>query len=297
MRKLLAVLLCLLFPVCCLAENLAVGGTENTAVVSLGTGFAEKCGMSLILAESEESAADAMLASGDTFCLCTQQMIIRALQGYAEGDPRTDMRAAAILAADDVFLVMRCAAAEQTGISDLTSFMEYVAENPYSIVLMRLLDADPYDRACCVLMGEMDVDAEQMYFDLEDMVACSESDVPYVLLTGAADAAALSGEGFTVVGCLGGARSPYFPETECAAEAGMPVCQGVWYGIFGPAGSDVSSVAAFAADLSADSSWQELLQTHYLRSVQTDDFQAFVTEQCTDLVSYMTMEGLFFYEE
>ena len=296
MKKLIAIILCLLCPLTCMAQTLVCGGADNETLQQVGTLLSSACGMSLSSVETEEAAANEMLANADTFCLATQQMPIRALQGYADGDPRRDMEAVALVAKDDVFLAMYQPAAEAIGVSDLAGFQAYVTANEYGVTLMRYLDANAYDRACCTLFDGLYVDSEPFY-DLEDMMGSVDEEPPYVLLVGAADAAKLAADGYVVLGCMSEARSPFFPELQCAGEVGLPVCQGVWYGVFAPAGVDVSAVAEAVKAAVTDPAWGEQLQSLMLQAATMDDFQSFVTEQCADLVAYMTAEGLFFYEE
>ena len=300
-RKLFAPLLCLclLCPALALGQTLYAGGAgdEASALSRLTEYLAGSCGWEMELDDSEEEAAGGMLANGG-LCLATQQLCIRALQGYCDGDPRTDMRGVTAVACQDLFLLMNADEAEALGIADLSGFRAYAEANEYSLILMRSLDAGACDRACCVLADALCLDSE-VFMDLEDMEACADEETPYVLVVTASDAVRLSGSGFAVLGCLSGDSPDDFPEAQSAAEAGLPMCQAVWYGILSPAngtGDDAAVTASLTAAMNADA-WDALLSELHLREVEITGFAAFVTEQCADLVDYMTAEGLFFYEE
>lgn len=295
MKKLLVLFLCLLLPASCFAQALNVGGSADSALVQIGTQLAAQCGYTLNCADTEESAVNAMLADTGSLCLATQQMPIRALQGYSNGDPRKDMQALTIVAKDDVFMLMRKNAAEAIGVTDLTTLNAFLEENEYGVTVMRFLDANAYDRACCTLFDTMYLDSD-VYTDLDDMVSSTDDETPYMLLVGASDAMKLSTGDFVVLGCMSETRSPFFPDIQCAAEAELPVCQGVWYGVFTTAGADTSVTSALQTAAN-DGAFITLLNNLYLQPASMDDFQSFVLFQCADLVAYMTAEGLFFYEE
>jgi len=276
MKKMLAALLILLFlPVCALGDGL-VAAKEDAALaqaLSLNGSTQESrldCLIRVILGEADAA-------------LITQQELIEALQGYAEGDVRTDIQAAAVLAQNDLYLVCSADTARETGISDLKSLRDYLIENEYSLMLMRCFQASNADYASLLLMEEMAFDSD-IFVDEKDKTDQLASGA-YVLCTDTEGALALAQDGYTVLGALTKERTAEFPDLPCAEECGLPVIPGTCFLAVMQAGADPApyqNITIGEEDLAA-------LHLH----APDPDFS--LADTIASYVEYMTQEGLFFY--
>lgn len=278
MKKLCAWMLALaLLSICCsaLAGGIAASADDAALIKALGLD-ADAKGQRL-------DALNRLIRKETDMALITQQELIEALQGYADGDVKTDLQWVQALAQNDLYLLCAAQTAQDAGISDLASLRDYLAENGYALFIMRSFQAGNADYAAMLLMQEMDFDSEMFVDDQDKMEHLADG--AYVLVADTAQALALAQEGHAVLGPLTAERTKEFPDLPCAAECGLPQVRGAWYALVARAGADLSAWQAISLD-------EDALADLHLHAPDADislpaDIDAYV--------DYMTEEGLFFY--
>ena len=231
--------------------------------------------------DSRMAALNAVLKDDHAAALLTQQELIESLQGYSEGDVKTDIQLVRALGQSALYVV--CSeetAGEMKTLSDLAAYLQ---ENEYALQIMRCFTASNADYASMMLMDAMALDSEMFVDDQEKWD--SIGDGPFILVAEEENAIELNEKGYVVLGALTQERTAAFPDLPCAQECGLPVVRGTYYGLFAKAGADASAFADAALS-------EETLAAHHLMAPDQD---ISLEEDITHYVDYMTGEGLFFY--
>lgn len=231
--------------------------------------------------DSRMAALNAVLKDDHAAALLTQQELIESLQGYSEGDVKTDIQLVLALGQSALYVV--CSeetAGEMKTLSDLDAYLQ---ENEYALQIMRCFTASNADYASMVLMDAMPLDSEMFVDDQEKWDSVGNG--PFILVAEEAKTLELAQDGYVVLGALTKERTAAFPELPCAEECGLPAVRGTYYALFAKADADGS----FFADAKLS---DETLADHHLMAPDAD---ISLEEDITHYVDYMTGEGLFFY--
>ena len=241
---------------------------------------------------TSDEAANRMLSEPGVFLLDSQAAPIAGLQGYTDEDLRTEMVPVCVVAESPLYIVMDAHKAEEYGISDAETLASYISEHEYELTFARHIGADVIDRAVTLLGNNIAVLTD--YFMPEE--------IPEILHTGGADGTVMTGaelannaDELLILCCLGENRSEAFPDVSCAAEAGFPVCRGETMWIFTSVKTDSDLIEQYARKISEAE--LELPDGFERRNLTGDALQEDLQTLFADLKSYMTSEGLFFYEE
>ena len=299
MKKVLAILFIFLF-ICSAA--LAEGRLEapympDTPEAAVAAAAAAALNMELHLTEDADivQAADAMLQAPGTLLCADQSLLIASLQGYTSQDLRVAMQPVCRIAASQLFLVVHAQTAASLGISDAESLLSYIQEHEYETFLARHIDADEIDRAAVRL-------AESLAMFMEGY---PEDEIVSALESGEVLAALISGEeaaegipGILPVCSLGDERTEEFPDLPCAAELGLPVCEGRTLYLFTSSDTEDDTVQAASACLkNPDLSSLNGAAGFSFKPLAGEELKETIRGLIADYIGYMTSEGLFFYEE
>ena len=299
MKRLLALLLlCVLLCSAALAESaLEAPFVPDSAGAAVAAAAADALGLSLRLTEEADpgAAADAMLASPGLLLCADQAVLIAGLQGYTSADLRTAMRPVCRIASCPLYLAADAAMAEEMGFSDAEGLLALIAENEYELTFARHISADVIDRAVTKLADGIAVLTE---YYLEDEIAD-------VLASGEAQAAVITGDrlaaddGSLLPLCsLGAERTADRPDLPCAAELGIPVCDGVLVWILASADTPDETVQKAADTCLAIAPESFGAAPGYVFApLSGEDAAEEIARVFADYKEYMTSEGLFFYEE
>ncbi len=299
----LLLMLCLLLPLCAGAEGLLVAPFPEEAPESIvADAVASLLGRQVASLPdlNGAEAVNAMLAQPETLLLDTQAALFLSLQGYTAADCREAMRPVCCLGRQDLVLVMDAAAAMSRGIKDASSFRSWMADHEYELLIARFVDPDVIDYASFLLEQALPVLSETC-FDREEALDALSSDMLQLLVLPAASLP----EGVLPLFSLGSAPSPVLTDLPCAVSLGWPVCDGITLSLYASAALPQEEAAALADTLSA-----ALLQEAPATLADALTAAGFTTaflagEAFTDetaaafasYASYMTSEGLFFYEQ
>ena len=242
-------------------------------------------------AEDSPAAANRMLSDPGVILFDTQAALISGLQGYTDQDLRQAMTPLCRVARCPLFLVMDKTAAAEYGIEDAASFLTCIEANEYEFLLARHITADPVDRAATKLSDELPLLTD--YFLPEEILEeLHTGGVQAAILDGVTMRAADDGE-LLVLCALGDRRAKAYPDVPSAPEAGLPVCQDIFLGLYKANAGEEEAAPAADPELEA-----LLLSLGYEFSpLAGDDFKREIQDTFADYKAYMTAEGLFFYEE
>lgn len=295
MRKMmLFVLILCLLPLAGLADTdagILFAGWEDDIGIALSTALTSLTG---IYSESSGEGTVALndAAGSDWAALVTQQALLEGLQGYTDCEVRTDLQLLLPLAKDELFLVVSGETAETCGLTDLPSLQAFLTEHPFELTLMRSFEASAADYAAVQVFNALDLDTDT-FSDPED---CAENlvDGSYLMVADTAAAQVLSEEGAVVLGPLSEVRSSVFPDLPAAGECSLPVCLGNVWALYLAAEGDTEPWLEQLLPAVEDPAFKEILEANGLLPVAPEDFP--LAELLNDYVTYMTEEGLFFYE-
>ena len=298
MKKLMTLVIALLLvvtPVC--AERAVVSSFgEDSGEAELAAAVAETLGLPLMNEQDDSHGANRMLSDPERVLLGSQMVLIASLQGYADRDLRTDMKVIGRVAKSPLYLVMDAGTAADCGITDIGDLVRWLSENEYEMLCARHIDADPIDRAAVRLSEEMPV-LTDIYYDDEVLDVLHGNEIQLAVLS-EADLAAAEDPVLLILCCLDGERSAARPEIPCAAEAGLPVCQGLTLWLMASAEADTASVEAAARELPEEALREQLASWGYAFSpLFGEECEQEIRDTFADYKDYMTAEGLFFYEE
>lgn len=285
--------------VCCLAaaacaDEIVAPYDEDSAEGGIARTLAEQTGLSANLTGNgtSDEAANRMLAEPGVLLLDSQAAPIAGLQGYTDEDLRTEMIPVCQVAESPLYIVMDTQRAEEYGVSDAATLAGYISEHEYELTFARHIGADVIDRAVTRLGNEAAVLTDYFMPD----------EIPEILHTGEADGAVMTGaelaknaDDLLVICCLGADRSEAFPDVPCATEAGFPVCRGETLWIFASVKTDAGIIGQYAQKVSETE--LQLPEGFERRNLTGDALKEDLETLFADLKSYMTSEGLFFYEE
>ena len=268
----------------------------DSAGAAVAAAAAEALQLQLRLTEDADvaNAADIMLEDAGILLCADQAVLISSLQGYTSQDLRTAMRPVCRIAVSPLYLVVNAQAAESLGISGAESLLSYVAEHEYEMYIARHIDADVIDRAVIRLSDSVPVFTE----------GYPEEEIPSALENGEVLAAvysglqlAESGEALQPVCSLGSERTEAFPGLPCAAELGIPECDGIGIFLFASADAQdetVTQAAETCLGVGPEAAAVPGLSFAPLSGAELEDE---IRRLFADYKDYMTAEGLFFYEE
>ena len=269
----------------------------DTAGAAVAAAAAEALGAELHLTDGADlpKAADVMLQTPGNLLCADQSLIISGLQGYTSQDLRTAMRPVCRIAESPLYLVVDRLTAADIGVSDIGSLLAWIGEHEYEAYFARHLDADVIDRAVTRLSESVAV--------LTDYYATDE--IPSALAEGKALAAVVSeaqlgsaDPSLLPLCSLGGSRTGAFPDLPCAAELGLPVCDGIEIWLFASSETDDSAVEqAASVCLGMDPGSVDAVPGFAFAPLAGEKANEKIREVIADYIGYMTSEGLFFYEE
>jgi hypothetical protein len=236
-----------------------------------------------------------MLQAPGTLLCADQSLLISGLQGYTSQDLRTAMRPVCRVAASPLYLVVDRLTAADIGVSDAESLLVWIGEHEYEAYFARHIDADVIDRAVTRLSESVAV--------LTDYY--TEDEIPSALAGGKVLAAVVSDvqlaetdPALLPVCSLGAARTGAFPDLPCAAELGLPVCDGINIYLFTSSETDDATVEqAASACLNMDPGSVDTVPGFAFAPLAGEEVNEEIREIIADYIGYMTSEGLFFYEE
>ena len=269
----------------------------DSAGAAVAAAAAKALGTELRLTEGADlpKAADAMLQAPGTLLCADQSLLISGLQGYTSQDLRTAMRPVCRVAASPLYLVVDRLTAADIGVSDAESLFAWIGEHEYEAYFARHIDADVIDRAVTRLSESVAV--------LTDYY--TEDEIPSALAGGKVLAAVVSDvqlaeadPALLPVCSLGSARTGAFPDLPCAAELGLPVCDGINVYLFTSSETDDATVEqAASACLNMDPGSVDTIPGFAFAPLAGEEVNEEIREIIADYIGYMTSEGLFFYEE
>lgn len=297
MKKILPFLLALLLCASANAETAVIAPfAAETGEAQIAEAVAKAIGLPCLLTEDSAAAANRMLADPDILLCDTQNAMISSLQGYTAQDLRQEMTPLLRVARCPLFLVMDAATAADCGIHDAASFLEYITENEYMFLLARHISADAVDRAATKLSDELPVLADY-YLPEEILEELHADSFQCAVLDGATLRQADDGS-LLILCALGKERAAAYPDIPCAEEAGLPVCQDIFIGLYAAGNGGREAQEKASAFRSSPEMEALLLSLGYeLSPLSGADFEQEVRSTFDDFKAYMTAEGLFFYEE
>ena len=299
MKRFLACLfIALLACTAALAEHpLEAPYAQDSAGAAVAAAAAKALGTELHLTDGADlpKAADVMLQAPGTLLCADQSLIISGLQGYTSQDLRTAMKPVCRIAESPLYLVVNRVTASEIGISDMESLLAWIGAHEYEAYFARHLDADVIDRAVTRLSESVAV--------LTDYYA--EDEIPAALAEGKVLAAVVSevqldhaDPSLLPLCSLGGSRTGAFPDLPCAAELGLPVCDGISVYLFTSSETDGAAVEqAASACRNMDPGSVDTVPGFAFAPLDGEEVNEKIRDLIADYVGYMTSEGLFFYEE
>lgn len=299
MKRILAILLVsLLFCSAALADSpLEAPFAPGSAGAAVAAAAADALGTELHLTDGADlpKAADVMLGAPGSLLCADQSLIISGLQGYTSQDLRTAMRPVCRIADCPLYLVVNRLTAADIGVSDAESLLAWIAGHEYEAYFARHIDADVIDRAVTRLSESVAVLTDYW----------PEDAIPSALESGSALAAVVSGAQLAQADpsllplcSLGEARTGAYPDLPCAAELGLPVCDGIDVFLFTSAETDDAAVEkAAAACLGMDPGTVDSVPGCAFAPLAGEEVNEKIRGIIADYIGYMTSEGLFFYEE
>ena len=239
-----------------------------------------------------------MLSEPETFLCDTQAALLVALQGYTNEDLRSAMKPVCRIARSPLYLVMDAESAKNIGIIDGSSFLAYLAENEYDdhLVLARHVEADPSDRAAAFLSDELPLLTDIFWPDnIPDMLKCG--DIALAVYT-EAELNAASSEDLLILFALGSERTGTYPEIPSVTEAGLIACPEPALYLMARSGENESLLDKMAQKICENPLITDCLSAGYVFDpLSGDSLSEEISAIFTDYKSYMTAEGLFFYEQ
>ena len=217
---------------------------------------------------------------GDALLLLTPNALVYSLQGLMPQDLRTEVvPVSGIARSGSLFYVSPETASL---IPDLTmdSLASYTEEKPYEIALLRTMDAGYDDSLSIQATGDFYLD-EEFYSDYAEMEQALQDGQSGIAVFSSAE--------------LPAELQSFVP----ACDTGIP---GVWIGIFVSAESPEGfrdEISACIRAVCESSEWiQYVNELGYTASPCSDPeaFRQLVEDETAMLISYLTTEGLFFYE-
>ena len=299
MKKFLAVLfISMVFCFTALAESsleAPYAPDSPRAVVAEAAAKALGTDLQLTSGGNTVAAVDVMLQTPGVLLCTDQSVLFSSLQGYTSQDLRTDMQPICRIAVSPLFLVVNKQNALDLGISSADALLSYIRDHEYEFYFARHLDADVIDRAVVRLSESLPVFTD----------CYTEEEIPAALEKGDVLAAVVSGEELTKADqsllplcSLSVARTELFPDLPCAAELGLPVCDGITVYLFTSSDTDNAIIE------SASSACMEMLPASVpittgftLALLSGEAVKEEIRDLIADYIDYMTSEGLFFYEE
>lgn len=221
-------------------------------------------------------------AESGMLLLDTQSAIIRCLQGYTDGEFDELFIPVARAGSEALYLVMTAQKAEETGITDLGSFLDYVTGNEYEFLLARYPDAGIKDMAATEISNEIAVFTDY-YYDEEIADALADDEIQLALLS---ESELAEARGDLLILCsLEAERSAARPELPTLAEAGVAVTRGIRFYLLTSAVSDAGFVSQTAEKLAAADA----------ETVTGEQLAEEIGKEAEEIEAYLTSEGLFFY--
>lgn len=289
-RRFVSVLFaCLLSVSAALADPVLVDGyADRPAEAAMSEYLAARLSESLgaeitVRHEADETAAaNAFLAlpEADAILLAGPNAMIFSLQGHVNEDLRTALDPVAETA------LSRCVFYGTPDLAGLVpdaapeSLAAWSEEHPYEQVLFRTMDADYNDYLALAVTGD---------FYLDDGLCADYAEAGQMLQDGTSGILILS--------------SAMIPD---GLDAFVPLCdadrKGLWQGIFVRSGNGkdlADRLSAAVPAILASPEWLAMLAENGYESplcVTPEEFRAKVKEETGELISYLTTEGLFFYE-
>lgn len=217
---------------------------------------------------------------GDALLLLTPNALVYSLQGLMPQDLRTEVVPVSGIARSGSMFYVSPETASLLPDLTMDSLVSYTEDNPYEIALLRTMDAGYDDSLSMKATGDFFLD-EEFYSDYAEM--------EHALLDGQSGIAVFSSA------ALPAALQSLVP----ACDTGLP---GVWIGIFVRAESPEGfrdEISAHIRAICESSEWiQYVKELGYTVSPCSDPeaFRQMVEDETAMLISYLTTEGLFFYE-
>ena len=274
----------------CLAEKVLV---DPYAGAPAEAALSEELAARLTAATGEEyavrheadtaSAVNAFLQldGGSALLVCNQEALILSLQGYTNQDLRTALQPVTCVAASESMIYAAPAVTELIPEKSAEALIAYTEENPYEVVIARLIDASPFDYLVLKATEDMYVD-EELYMDFDEASQAAQDGAAEILVL----SEAMKPEGTDVY------------EPFCLT--GLP---GIWQGVFLQAGADsawLEQLNDTLGGLKNDEAWQQMIAAAGYSSAPCpapEEFASEVKSLFEQYVQYLTNEGLFFYEE
>lgn len=299
MKRILACLLVSLF-LCsaALAESpLEAPYAPGSAEAAVAAAAAGALGTELHLTDGADlpKAADVMLQAPGNLLCADQALLISGLQGYTSQDLRTAMRPVCRIADSPLYLVADRRTAADIGVTDAESLLSWIGEHEYETYFARHIDADVIDRAVTRLSESLAVLTD--YWPEDEIPGALESGK--ALATVVSDVQMAEGDPALLPLCsLGGSRTGAYPDLPCAAELGLPVCDGIEIWLFVSSETDDAAVGrAASACLDMDPGSVDEVPGFAFAPLAGEEADEKIRGIIADYIGYMTSEGLFFYEE
>ena len=219
-------------------------------------------------------------SDGNALLLLTPNALVYSLQGLMPQDLRTEViPVSGIARSRSMFYVSPETASL---IPDLTmdSLASYTEENPYETALLRTMDAGYDDSLSLQATGSFYLD-EEFYSDFAEMEQALQDGQPGIAVF---SSAALPADLQSLVP---------------VCDTGLP---GIWIGIFVSTQSPEGfrdEISACIQSICESSEWIQMINDMGYTAPSCPDPEAFrqlVEEETAMLISYLTTEGLFFYE-
>ena len=295
MRKALSILLALvlLLPAVSLAETTLLYNTGDETGSALAAELASLLDLPLEEAEENGVAVNVIAADPGKAALVSQLALIEGLQGYTDEDVRKTLQLVLPLARSSLYVLCSPETADQFSLEDLSSLSACLEAQPFALTLMRSFDAGPLDMAALDLFEALDLETDT-FADFSDCVE-NLSAGAYLLIAEEEQAAALSNSGSVrVLGPLTAERTARFPELPAAGETGLPVCQGLVWGVYQSVDADPAPLLSVLSALPENAKFLDTLSRLGLYAVDPSEFV--LADKLKQYVDYMTEEGLFFYD-
>ena len=254
-----------------LTDHLAQALTEK-----LGTAFTARHE-----AETAE-AVNTFLSLPDALLLTNPQALILSLQGYTDEDLRTAVQPVYRVAASGSAFFAAPAVAALLPDATYDALVQYTEGHPYELFLARTIDASHNDYLGLEATQDLYVD-QNLYMDYAEAAAEAQAGAPDLMVMSLAMLPEEVVQNYSLL-----------------LPSELP---GIWQGIFAKTAGAADWTAKLSAplgEITASPEWQTLLAAGGYEAASGADAQQFTQEfaQMTeDYIRYLTIEGLFFYEQ
>ena len=250
----------------------------------LARALSEKLGTAFTARHEAETAeaVNVFLSLPDALLLTNPQALILSLQGYTDEDLRTAVQPVYRVAASGSAFFAAPAVAALLPDPTYDALVQYTEGHPYELFLARTIDASHNDYLGLEATQDLYVD-QNLYMDYAEAAAEAQAGAPDLMVMSLAMLPEEVAQNYSLL----------FPSE-------LP---GIWQGVFAKTAGAADWTAKLSAplgEITASPEWQTLLTAGGYEPASGADAQQFTQEfaQMTeDYIRYLTIEGLFFYEQ